>query len=95
MKKLRLIGYIAIVTVLVLLVPLVAMQFTDEVVWGLSDFGVAGFLLFGSGALYVLVTEKISDGKYKIIVGVLILAVLLLVWAELAVGIFGTPFAGS
>lgn len=38
---------IALTTGLLLLVPLVAMQFTDEVDWGGGDFVVAGGLLFG------------------------------------------------
>jgi len=33
--------------------------------------------------------------KKYLIVGLVILAVLVLIWAELAVGVFGTPFAGS
>lgn len=41
---------VALVTGLLLLVPLVAMQFTDEVRWNLADFVVAGALLFGVSA---------------------------------------------
>jgi len=33
--------------------------------------------------------------KKRIIIGIVIAAVLLLIWIELAVGIFGTPWAGS
>ena len=44
----------AIIVAFILLVPLVAMQFTDEVVWTLSDFVVAGVLLFGSVLVYEL-----------------------------------------
>jgi hypothetical protein len=42
---------IAIVTALILLVPLVAMQFTEEVNWGVADFVAAGALLWGAGLL--------------------------------------------
>jgi hypothetical protein len=42
---------IALVTAVVLLVPLVAMQFTDEVDWGVADFVFAGVLLGGTGLL--------------------------------------------
>jgi hypothetical protein len=42
---------IALVTALILLVPLVAMQFTDEVDWGVADFVAAGVLLGGAGLL--------------------------------------------
>ncbi len=81
--------------VLILLVPLIAMQFTDEVTWDIGDFAVAAVLLFGTVLVIELVLRKVRSSKYRIVLCVAILAVLLLVWAELAVGIFGTPFAGS
>lgn len=81
--------------VLMLMVPLVAMQFTDEVVWTSSDFIIAGVLLFGAGLAYVLATANVNSSKRKIFIGVAIAVVFFLIWAELAVGLFGTPFAGS
>lgn len=78
-----------------LLVPLVAMQFTKEVNWTLSDFIVAGVLLFGTGGLIELAIRKINKVGTRVWVILGILIILFLVWAELAVGIFGTPFAGS
>ena len=42
-----------------------------------------------------LVLQKVTKKQHRIILCLAILFVLLLVWAELAVGIFGTPFAGS
>ncbi len=80
---------------LLLLVPLVAMQFTNEVNWTFSDFIVAGVLLFGTGVLIELAMRKINKVGTRVWVILGILIVLFLVWAELAVGIFGTPFAGS
>lgn len=80
---------------LLLLVPLIAMQFTNEVNWSLFDFIVAGFLLFGTGGLIELALRKINQINKRIWAVVAILIVLFLVWAELAVGIFGTPFAGN
>jgi hypothetical protein len=76
-------------------IPLVAMQFTKEVTWGLFDFAVAGFLLLGTGLLIELVLRKVSTTRNRVAICVAILIALFLVWAELAVGIFGTPFAGS
>ena len=32
---------------IILLLPLVAMQFSNEMNWGLGDFAIAGVLLFG------------------------------------------------
>ena len=80
---------------LLLLLPLVAMQFTNEVNWTFSDFIVAGILLFGTGGLIELVMRKINKAGTRIWVILGILIVLFLIWAELAVGVFGTPFAGS
>lgn len=94
MKNKRLIG-IMITAALLLLIPLIAMQFTDEVNWTLFDFVVAGALLLGTGLMCELAIRKIHKMKYRIAICVALLAVFLLIWAELAVGIFGTPFAGS
>lgn len=78
-----------------LLLPLVAMQFTNEVKWTFSDFVVAGILLFGTGGLIELVIRKINQVNLRVWVILGILLLLFLVWVELAVGIFGTPFAGN
>lgn len=86
---------IVITTVLLLLIPLIAMQFTNEVNWTLFDFVAAGVLLLGTGLLCELVIRKVTNIKYRIAICAVLLAALLLVWLELAVGIFGTPFAGQ
>ncbi len=77
-----------------LLLPLVAMQFTDEVKWTLSDFVVAGILLLVAGLAVELTMRKVKTAKLRIIACVALLLVFLLLWAELAVGIFGTPVSG-
>jgi hypothetical protein len=81
--------YIALATASILLLPLVAMQVTDEVVWGLADFAVAGTLLFGTGLAYELLTRKTDSIAYRAAAGVALAAALLLVWINLAVGIIG------
>jgi hypothetical protein len=82
--------YVALATASILMVPLVAMLFTTEVNWGFLDFIVMGILLFGTGLTYILIS-KISDGmSYRIAVGVAVVAGLLLVWMNLAVGIIGS-----
>lgn len=90
----RLVG-IVLAVALLLLIPLIAMQFTDEVNWHLFDFVIAGVLLLGTGLLCEFVMRKIRNKDYQIGVLAVILVALFLIWAELAVGIFGTPFAGS
>jgi hypothetical protein len=86
---------VALATASILLVPLMAMQFTDEVVWTVLDFVVAGALLAGTGLMYVVLTRNARQVRRKAVIGVLLTVALLLVWMELAVGLFGTPFAGS
>ncbi len=78
-----------------LLIPFIAMQFTEEVKWGPFDFLVAGVLLFSTALALEWVLQKVTRREYRIALCLVILAVLFLVWAELAVGIFGTPLAGS
>ena len=90
----RLYGIVLAVQLL-LLIPLIAMQLTEEVNWTLVDFVVAGVLLLGTGLLCELIMRKINKFEYRIVLCLAILAGLFLIWAELAVGIFGTPFAGS
>lgn len=78
-----------------LLIPLIAMQFTDEVDWTFSDFLIMGILLTGTSFLLELVLRFVSKTKHRIIFIGVVLFTFFLIWAELAVGIFGTPLAGS
>ncbi len=79
----------AVVTGLILMVPLVAMQFSAEVNWTLFDFLLMGALLFGTGLTYELVSSKRSALAYRVAVGIACAAGLLLVWVNGAVGIIG------
>ena len=82
-------------TAAMLLVPLVAMQFTGEVDWTGSDFVIAAVLLAGTGMLFELAAAKLRSRKSRgIALGVIGLG-FLFVWAELAVGLVGSPLAGS
>lgn len=78
-----------------LLIPLIAMQFTHEVQWSIFDFIVAGILLCGTGATLELFLRKFRTFKARFIAGAVLFIIFFLIWAELAVGIFGTPFAGN
>jgi hypothetical protein len=94
MKNKRLPGMVFTV-VLLLLIPLIAMQYTDEVNWGLADFAVAGILLLGTGVMIDFVIRRVPGLGYRIAICAAIVALLLVVWAELAVGIFGTALGGT
>lgn len=80
---------------LLLLIPFIAMQFTGEVNWSPSDFLVMGILLLCTGATIELVWRKVKKMEHRIALCVVALIILFLIWAELAVGVFGTPFSGS
>lgn len=84
----RLIVWAAVVA-LILLIPLVAMQVTNEVNWTLTDFVFAGVLLFGTGLAYELVTRKAGGIAYRAAAGVALAAAFLLVWINTAVGLIG------
>jgi len=94
MKTNRLLIIVLIVGAL-LLIPYIAMQFSNEVVWTASDFFIMGILLLLTGLGIDLVLRKVSSTQNRIIISGIILAVFFVIWAELAVGIFGSPFAGS
>ncbi len=90
----RLVGIVLAVAI-ILLIPLITMLFTNEVNWNLFDFVVMGSLLLGTGLMCELVVRKVKNKDYRIGILAVIVVALFLIWAELAVGIFGTPFAGS
>lgn len=83
----RLIGIIIAIAIL-LTIPLIAMQFTKELNWTISDFAVAGLLLLSTGLVCELILRKVKPTKYRILLCAAILLVLLIIWIELAVGIF-------
>jgi len=80
---------------LLLLIPFVAMQFTNEVNWSVMDFVMAAILLFGTSLVIEFVLRKVKSTKHRIFLCVIIILTLLLIWTELAVDIFGSPVAGN
>ena len=84
----KVIVWIALATGLLLLIPLIAMQFTSDVAWSLLDFVTAGALLFGTGLLFVLAARKMP--RHRVAIAIVLAVALLYIWAELAVGILTT-----
>lgn len=80
---------------MILLIPLIAMQFTAEVKWTISDFVVAAILLLITGLSLELMLRKVKTTKQRVMLSIILFLVFLFIWAELAVGLIGTPFAGS
>jgi hypothetical protein len=77
------------IAALLLLLPLVAMQFTDEVVWDETDFLVMGAMLLGACGVFELAARTTGNNAYRAAVGVAVVAAVLLVWINLAAGIIG------
>jgi hypothetical protein len=78
------------VTLTILSIPLIAMQFTDEVAWSFLDFVIAGIFLSGSGITFGLIARRLADSSYRYGVGLGVLASLALMWVNGAVGIIGS-----
>lgn len=87
---------VAVVTLLILSIPLIAMQFTTEVDWGFADFIVMGLLIFGTGSSYVLLTRFTTNLIYRAAIALALGTTLFMIWANLAVGLIGSgPNAGN
>ena len=82
--------WVFILTGFALSIPLIAMQFTSSVNWDLLDFSIAGLLLASSGLALRWLVWRSKDPWFRIgsIIG--ILAVFLLIWSNLAVGLIGS-----
>ena len=75
---------------LILALPLVAMQFTDEVNWDAVDFALAAALIAATGIAFELAAKRSSSTTYQMAVGVALGAAFLLIWVNAAVGIIGS-----
>ena len=94
MKTKRFLTIVAVVLAL-LLIPFIGTQVSQDVDWSGFDFLIMGILLLGTGLLIDLVLRKFPSTKNRIIFCGIVLAVFFLIWAELAIGVSGTLFAGS
>ena len=75
---------------LILLHPLVAMPFTDEVNWGAADFLFMAALLGGVGLGLELALRNTNSAAYRAASGLALVSALLLVWINVAVGMIGS-----
>ena len=78
-----------------LLFPLVGTLVSNEVNWSFFDFIVMGILILSMSFGIKQVVMTIKNTNYRVHIIGMILLVFILIWVELAVGIFDTPFAGS
>ena len=78
-----------------LLIPLIGMTITDEINWNPIDFIIMGSLLILLSIGINFASNRAKNLKNRVLyIGILVI-IFMLIWAELAVGLFGTPFAGS
>jgi hypothetical protein len=87
LNVLRILGWGGVASFLLL--PAVAMQFTNEVVWTASDFLAAGLMLGSAGLAMELAVRKSGNLAYRFGAGIAIAASFGLVWVNLAVGFLG------
>ena len=80
---------VAIISALLLIIPLVAKFTLEDMKWDLFDFIAAWILFFSSGVTYRLIARKMSNIIYRSAVGLAIATALFLVWSNLAVGLIG------
>ena len=80
-------GWIVAGAGVLLLIPLIAMQFTPEVNWSPGDFAIMGVMMIGFASLFVLIARRVAVHR-RVAIGIAVFVAFLLLWAELAVGIF-------
>ena len=78
---------VALVTALILLAPLVAMQITDEVNWSPADFVFAGVLLGGTGLLLELAARRPRNIAYRAVAAAIGVAAIVVGEADDAPGL--------
>jgi len=76
------------IIILLLMIPLISMQFTDEVNWGKLDFSVAAILFIVLFSVHELFEMRIKSDSKKRLAILFSIIIFIIVWAELAVGIF-------
>ncbi len=87
-RTLRIIGWSAAAVVLML--PLIFMQFTNEVDWSFSDFVFAAIILGGIGLMFEFLIRRSGDDAYRTGVIVTLATMFLLIWSNAAVGFIGS-----
>ncbi len=73
-----------------MLLPLLAMQVTEEVAWDVADFAIFAAMLISAGGVYELSARFSASSAYRAAIGLALATAFLLTWVNLAVGIVGT-----
>jgi hypothetical protein len=88
-------AYLFLAVAALLALPAVGMLVSDEVNWSPFDFVIAFVLLGGAAWLIDIIWHRVRSLSARVFPVALVLLVLLFIWAELAVGLVGSPWAGS
>ncbi len=94
MKHKRFLAIFVAIEIL-LLIPFISSFFTKEVNWSLFDYIVAAVLLGSAGIILELIIRNVRTFNKRLLAIIALAIFFLLIWLELAVGIFGSPIAGS
>jgi hypothetical protein len=73
---------------LILIIPLIAMQFNNGVDWSTHDFILAFILLTFLGVAIDYILREPTKYKHKVVMVIILIIISILAWIELAVGIF-------
>lgn len=71
-----------------MLTPAVGQVFTHDISWDPETFIFAAVLVASTGFTYVLAARRLPTLRLRVLAGSGLEAMLLAVWAELAIGIF-------
>lgn len=74
-------------SLMLLIIPLIAMPFSNQVDWTGSDFLIAGLLLFVAAFAIEVVLRLFKKKRYQVAIIAVLIFVFLYIWAELAVGV--------
>ena len=85
----------ALSPLLLLFIPLIGNLFSNQVNWSLFDFIVIGILLVLAGLSIHFILEKVRNKILRIVPIIFVIIIILMIWAELAIGVFGSQIAGS
>ena len=83
-----------IYTLILLTIPFLSNIYINDFNWSMVDFIIMGVLIFSCISFISFIRKKFSGIKETLAL-IIVVLVFVLLWVELAVGIFGSPLAGS
>lgn len=93
--RFKVLKIIFIIVFSILMIPFIASQINESVNWTLMDYVIAGGILIVTALIINFVFNRIKNLKHRTVIIILLFILLLLLWAEMGVGIFGSPIAGN